>query len=193
MHDVGFVSPSEVLAAVQTLRRLRDEGKTGFVGTSGFPVHVLCSLAEMILAETGEPLDAILSYGHFTIQNPTLGLAEVAAGPGHTDDQSPLRRFREAGALCKSSSTPACSAWACSPTTASPPARSSQEARPASSQNGTRLPTSCAAPVKVSPSLPTKLVRGRRRSLFIGRRRSTLALAPWLFSASDCLPSGICA
>ncbi|WYZ41235.1 hypothetical protein EsH8_V_000130 [Colletotrichum jinshuiense] len=97
MHDVEFVSPSEVLAAVQTLRQLRDEGKIRYVGISGFPVHVLCSLAEMILAETGEPLDAVLSYGHFTIQNPTLGLPEVVAGPNHTDDQSPLRRFRNAG------------------------------------------------------------------------------------------------
>ncbi|KAL3300792.1 L-galactose dehydrogenase [Colletotrichum asianum] len=97
MHDVEFVSPSEVLAAVQTLRQLRDEGKIRFVGISGFPVHVLCSLAEMILAETGEPLDAILSYGHFTIQNPTLGYDEVVAGADHTNDQSPLRRFRNAG------------------------------------------------------------------------------------------------
>ncbi|KAK1491717.1 L-galactose dehydrogenase [Colletotrichum abscissum] len=97
MHDVEFVSPAEVLAAVQTLRQLRDEGKIRYVGISGFPVHVLCSLAEMILAETGEALDAILSYGHFTIQNPTLGLAEVVAGPDHTDEQSPLRRFRNAG------------------------------------------------------------------------------------------------
>ncbi|KAH0436668.1 L-galactose dehydrogenase [Colletotrichum camelliae] len=97
MHDVEFVSPSEVLAAVQTLRQLRDEGKIRFVGISGFPVHVLCSLAEMIFAETGEPLDAILSYGHFTIQNPTLGFDEVVAGPDHTNDQSPLRRFRNAG------------------------------------------------------------------------------------------------
>ncbi|UQC85687.1 L-galactose dehydrogenase [Colletotrichum lupini] len=97
MHDVEFVSPAEVLAAVQTLRQLRDEGKIRYVGISGFPVHVLCSLAEMILAETGEALDAILSYGHFTIQNPTLGLAEVVAGPDHNDEQSPLRRFRNAG------------------------------------------------------------------------------------------------
>ncbi|KAI8163695.1 hypothetical protein K4K49_007838 [Colletotrichum sp. SAR 10_70] len=97
MHDVEFVSPSEVLAAVQTLRQLRDEGKIRFVGISGFPVHVLCTLAEMILAETGEPLDAILSYGHFTIQNPTLGYDEVVAGADHTNEQSPLRRFRNAG------------------------------------------------------------------------------------------------
>ncbi|TDZ37085.1 D-arabinose 1-dehydrogenase [Colletotrichum trifolii] len=97
MHDVEFVPPAEVLAAVLALRRLRDEGKIRFVGISGFPVRVLCDLAELVLAETGEPLDAVLSYGHFTIQNPVLGLAEVVGGAGHSDDASPLRRFRRAG------------------------------------------------------------------------------------------------
>ncbi|KAJ0162162.1 D-arabinose 1-dehydrogenase [Colletotrichum tanaceti] len=97
MHDVEFVSPAEVLAAVRTLRQLRDEGRVRYVGISGFPVHVLCGLAETVLADTGEPLDAVMSYGHFTIQNPTLGLPEVVAGPDHNDDRSPLRRFRNAG------------------------------------------------------------------------------------------------
>ncbi|KAF6831296.1 l-galactose dehydrogenase [Colletotrichum plurivorum] len=97
MHDVEFVSPAEVLAAVGALRQLRDEGKIRYVGISGFPVHVLCDLAEAVLAETGEPLDAVLSYGHFTIQNPTLGMPEVVAGANHNDDSSPLRRFRAAG------------------------------------------------------------------------------------------------
>ncbi|KAI8628535.1 Aldo/keto reductase [Xylariaceae sp. FL1651] len=73
-HDVEFVSPAEVLAAVRELRRLRDEeGLLRYVGISGYPVDKLCALAEMILRETGEPLDAVMSYGHFTIQNTTLG------------------------------------------------------------------------------------------------------------------------
>lgn len=72
-HDVEFVSPAEVLAAVRELRRLRDEeGVLRYVGISGYPVAVLAELAEMILRETGEPLDAVLSYGHLTIQNTTL-------------------------------------------------------------------------------------------------------------------------
>ncbi|KAI0440638.1 Aldo/keto reductase [Xylaria telfairii] len=73
-HDVEFVSPAEVLAAVRELRRLRDEeGVLRYVGISGYPVGVLAELATMILRETGEPLDAVLSYGHLTIQNTTLG------------------------------------------------------------------------------------------------------------------------
>ncbi|KAF7528235.1 hypothetical protein G7054_g10207 [Neopestalotiopsis clavispora] len=77
MHDVEFVSPDEVLEAVQELRRLRDAGIIRYVGISGYPVGILCDLAEMILEKTGEPLDAVLSYSHFTIQNTTLGTSAV--------------------------------------------------------------------------------------------------------------------
>ncbi|OTA96244.1 hypothetical protein M434DRAFT_19821 [Hypoxylon sp. CO27-5] len=73
MHDVEFVSPAEVLTAVRELRRLRSEGVIRYVGISGYPVNKLCELAELVLRETGEPLDAVLSYGHYTIQNTTLG------------------------------------------------------------------------------------------------------------------------
>ncbi|GAP93372.1 putative L-fucose dehydrogenase [Rosellinia necatrix] len=86
-HDVEFVSPAEVLAAVRELRRLRDEhGLIRYVGISGYPVARLCDLAEMVLRETGEPLDAVLSYSHFTVQNTTLGDAGGA-----------MRRFERAG------------------------------------------------------------------------------------------------
>lgn len=73
MHDVEFVSPAEVLTAVRELRRLRSEGVIRYVGISGYPVDKLCELAELVVRETGEPLDAVLSYGHYTIQNTTLG------------------------------------------------------------------------------------------------------------------------
>lgn len=84
MHDVEFVSAEEVLEAVRELRRLRDEGLVRYVGISGYPVGVLCDLAEMVLERTGEPLDAVLSYSHFTIQNTALG-------------SSAVRRFTDAG------------------------------------------------------------------------------------------------
>ncbi|KAI1469022.1 Aldo/keto reductase [Daldinia caldariorum] len=77
-HDVEFVAPAEVLAAVRELRRLRDQGLVRYVGISGYPVDQLCALAEAVLAETGEPLDAVLSYGHYTIQNTTLGASAMA-------------------------------------------------------------------------------------------------------------------
>lgn len=87
-HDVEFVSPQEVLAAVTELRRLRDEGLIRYVGISGYPVESLASLAEMILKETGEPLDAVLSYNHFCLQNNKLGEERV------------LKQFQNAGVEC---------------------------------------------------------------------------------------------
>lgn len=94
-HDVEFVSPPEVLQAITELRRIRDEeGTIKYVGISGYPVPVLCELAEMILHETGEPLDAVMSYANFTLQNTRL-LSEgiprlVAAGVDVVPNASPL-------------------------------------------------------------------------------------------------------
>ncbi|KAL9624438.1 MAG: hypothetical protein Q9160_001401 [Pyrenula sp. 1 TL-2023] len=72
-HDVEFVTPNEVLIAVQELRRIRDTDKSiKYIGISGYPVNVLADLATMILQETGEPLDAVMSYANFTLQNTRL-------------------------------------------------------------------------------------------------------------------------
>lgn len=100
MHDVEFVSAQEVLAAVKELRRLRDEeGVVKHVGISGFPVKVLAELAEMILKETGEPLDAVLSYGHFTVQNRLLVVDELLGRreSKEKEEESVLKRFKKAG------------------------------------------------------------------------------------------------
>ena len=72
-HDVEFVTPEEVLEAVKELRRIRDEDKSiKYVGICGYPVGTLCELAEMILKETGEPLDAVQSYANYTLQSTRL-------------------------------------------------------------------------------------------------------------------------
>ncbi|KIN02005.1 hypothetical protein OIDMADRAFT_179301 [Oidiodendron maius Zn] len=80
-HDVEFVTPSEVLIAVQELRRIRDtSGTIKYVGISGYPVPLLCELAQLVLKETGEPLDVVQSYANFTLQNTilqTLGLERL--------------------------------------------------------------------------------------------------------------------
>ncbi|OAL75036.1 L-galactose dehydrogenase [Trichophyton violaceum] len=94
-HDVEFVTPEEVLGAVQELRRIRDsEGTIHYVGISGYPVDVLCSLAEMILETTGEPIDIVMSYANFTLQNTLLatkGLERlIAAGVDCVLNASPL-------------------------------------------------------------------------------------------------------
>lgn len=82
-HDVEFVSAEEVLTAVKELRRIRDEcGTVKYIGISGYPVDTLCDLAEMIVEKTGEPLDAVMSYANFTLQNTllsSLGLPRLKA------------------------------------------------------------------------------------------------------------------
>lgn len=94
-HDVEFVSEEEVLAAVKELRRIRDqEGTVKYIGISGYPLPVLCSLSMRILQETGEPLDAVMSYANFTLQNTTLATSAVpllkAAGVDVVPNASPL-------------------------------------------------------------------------------------------------------
>ncbi|EPS43536.1 hypothetical protein H072_2468 [Dactylellina haptotyla CBS 200.50] len=71
-HDVEFVSLEEVLIAITTLRELRSEGKIRYVGISGYPVAVLAELAKKVYDETGEALDAVMSYSNYTIQNTRL-------------------------------------------------------------------------------------------------------------------------
>ncbi len=94
-HDVEFVSADEVLAAVGELRRLRDTtGTVRYVGLSGYPVGVLADLADRVLAATGEPVDIVQSYAHFTLQNTRLaseGIARLrAAGVSVVPNASPL-------------------------------------------------------------------------------------------------------
>lgn len=78
-HDVEFVGPADVLAAVAELRRMRDQGLVRYVGISGYPVAVLADLAGLVLERTGEPLDAVMSYGHFCLQNTRLGQPDLLA------------------------------------------------------------------------------------------------------------------
>lgn len=72
-HDVEFVTKAEVLEAITELRRIRDEEVTvKYIGLSGYPVDVLCDMAEAVRDDTQEPLDIVLSYANFTVQNTTL-------------------------------------------------------------------------------------------------------------------------
>ena len=72
-HDVEFVTDDEVMEALKELRRIRDEeGTIKYIGISGYPLDVLCRLAKRVLKETGEPLDAVMSYANYTLQNTTL-------------------------------------------------------------------------------------------------------------------------
>lgn len=94
-HDVEFVSEEEIIEAIRELRRIRDEeGTIKYVGISGYPLDVLCSIAHRVLRETGEPLDAVMSYANFTIQNTLLATAGIKqlkeAGVDVVPNASPL-------------------------------------------------------------------------------------------------------
>ncbi|KAF2089925.1 Aldo/keto reductase [Saccharata proteae CBS 121410] len=94
-HDVEFVSEDEVMEAVTELRRIRDEeGTIKYIGISGYPLDVLYRLSERVLRETGEPLDAVMSYANFTLQNTTLATQGInrlkAAGVDVVPNASPL-------------------------------------------------------------------------------------------------------
>ncbi|KAF3913174.1 hypothetical protein AA313_de0204940 [Arthrobotrys entomopaga] len=71
-HDIEFVTKAEILTAITTLRELRNEGKVRYIGISGYPLPLLSSTAAAILEVTGEPVDAVMSYCHYTVQNTRL-------------------------------------------------------------------------------------------------------------------------
>jgi len=103
---VEFVSAEEVLSGVRALRAIRDQtGRVRYVGICGYPVDVLCSLAEMIRRETGESVDIVQSYANYTVQNQKLvtgGLERLeGAGVGVVANASPLGM-----GLCRSQGVP---------------------------------------------------------------------------------------
>ncbi|MFP6765172.1 MAG: aldo/keto reductase [Planctomycetaceae bacterium] len=64
MHDVEYVDLQQILdETIPALRRIKEQGKVRFIGMSGYPMHIF----KTILAR--EPLDVVLSYNHYTLQN----------------------------------------------------------------------------------------------------------------------------
>ncbi|KAI8388205.1 NADP-dependent oxidoreductase domain-containing protein [Radiomyces spectabilis] len=103
-HDVEFVPFEHVVGpncALEALFRLKDQGKIKYVGVSGYPLEVLLRIAEHQSAQ-GRPLDIVLSYCHYTLQNTMLAKYTPqfrAAGVRYVLNASPLGMalFREAG------------------------------------------------------------------------------------------------
>ena len=102
-HDVEFVPEERVVEVVLELRRIRDANRPAaenasplvrYIGISGYPVDVLVRLAQRVLRETGEPLDVVMSYANYTLQNTRLlsaGLSPlVDAGVDVVLNASPL-------------------------------------------------------------------------------------------------------
>jgi aryl-alcohol dehydrogenase-like predicted oxidoreductase len=67
-HDIEFVDVSHVIQeTLPALRKVQEQGKVRFVGVSGYPLRIF----ERELDAT--ELDALMTYGHYTLQNRSLG------------------------------------------------------------------------------------------------------------------------
>jgi aryl-alcohol dehydrogenase-like predicted oxidoreductase len=66
-HDIEFVDMRQILdETLPALRKVQAQGKVRFVGVSGYPMHIFRYVLDQA------PLDVILSYNHYTLQNTML-------------------------------------------------------------------------------------------------------------------------
>jgi len=77
-HDLEFVEMSQIVnETLPALRKIQQQGKVRFVGVSGYPMKMF----QYILANA--PIDVLLSYNHYTLQNTMLeGLIPLAKSKG---------------------------------------------------------------------------------------------------------------
>jgi len=66
-HDIEFVDMQQIVdETLPEMRKLQQQGKVRFVGISGYPMKMFRYVADRA------PLDVILSYNHYTLQNTML-------------------------------------------------------------------------------------------------------------------------
>ncbi|CEP15270.1 hypothetical protein [Parasitella parasitica] len=97
-HDVEFVKFEDIVGpnqALEALFDLKSQGKIKYVGCSAYPLDVLLKVAEYQYAK-GQPLDIVLSYCHYTLQNTLFA------------DYAP--KFRAAGVKYLMNASPLCMA-----------------------------------------------------------------------------------
>ena len=77
-HDIEFVEMSQIVdETLPALRKIQQAGKVRFVGISGYPMNVFRYTLDR------SPLDVVLSYNHYTLQNTMLaGLVPYLQGKG---------------------------------------------------------------------------------------------------------------
>jgi len=68
LHDVEFANSVDqvVNEALPEMRKIQKEGKARYIGISGYPLDVLLIVAKRF------PLDFVLTYSHYSIQNERL-------------------------------------------------------------------------------------------------------------------------
>jgi aryl-alcohol dehydrogenase-like predicted oxidoreductase len=66
-HDIEFVNMSQIVdETLPALRKIQEQGKVRFVGISGYPMNIFRYVLDRA------PLDVVLSYNHYTLQNTML-------------------------------------------------------------------------------------------------------------------------
>jgi L-galactose dehydrogenase len=78
-HDIEFGDLSQIVEeTIPAMRRLQEQGKTRYIGVTGFPLRTLIHVARTV------PVDAILSYCHYNLLADDLdpGLTSLAESRG---------------------------------------------------------------------------------------------------------------
>lgn len=66
-HDIEFVDMRQIIdETLPALRKVQQQGKVRFIGISGYPMNIFKYVLDQ------QPLDVILSYNHYTLQNTML-------------------------------------------------------------------------------------------------------------------------
>ncbi|HEX7379843.1 MAG TPA: aldo/keto reductase [Pirellulales bacterium] len=66
-HDIEFVEMSQIVSeTLPALEKIRAQGKVRFIGVSGYPLNIFRYVLDRA------PLDVMLSYNHYTLQNAML-------------------------------------------------------------------------------------------------------------------------
>jgi len=66
-HDIEFVDMREIVdETLPALRKIQQQGKVRFIGISGYPMKIFKYVLDQ------QPLDVVLSYNHYTLQNTML-------------------------------------------------------------------------------------------------------------------------
>jgi aryl-alcohol dehydrogenase-like predicted oxidoreductase len=66
-HDIEFVDMQQIIdETLPTLRKVQEQGKVRFIGISGYPMKIFRFVLDRA------PLDVVLSYNHYTLQNTML-------------------------------------------------------------------------------------------------------------------------
>ena len=67
-HDIEFVEMAQVVEeTIPALRKVQQQGKVRFIGISGYPMKIFRYVLDHA------PLDVVLSYNQYTLQNTRLG------------------------------------------------------------------------------------------------------------------------